>query len=101
MTTKNANPMPTSDAGELMRNNSTVFTPEQEAALTAIADLMRSHFSDAEDSADEDGKFSIGFRATFDRGSSPTKVKVTSRISVTSTDEIETTAKDPNQPEFL
>ena len=52
-----------------MHNNSTVFTPEQEAALTAIADLMRSHFSDAEDSADEDGKFSIGFRATFDRGS--------------------------------
>ena len=74
---------------------------EQKAALDAIAELLTTHYSEAEDSADEDGKFSIGFKATFDRSHSPTKLKVTSRISKSLTDEIETSVPDPNQPELL
>ena len=41
---------------------------------------------DAQDAQDEDGKFGIGFKVTFDRGASPTKLKVTCRISKTFTD---------------
>ena len=74
---------------------------EQQAALAAITELLTSHYAEAEDSADEDGKFSIGFKATFDRSHSPTKLKVTSRISKSLTDEIETSVPDPNQPELL
>ena len=74
---------------------------EQKAALDAIAELLTTHYSEAEDSADEDGKFSIGFKATFDRSHSPTKLKVTSRISKSLTDEIETSVPDPNQPDLL
>ena len=74
---------------------------EQKAALDAIAELLNTHYAEAEDSADEDGKFSIGFKATFDRSHSPTKLKVTSRISKSLTDEIETSVPDPSQPELL
>jgi len=74
---------------------------EQKAALDAIAELLTTHYSEAEDSADEDGKFSIGFKVTFDRSHSPTKLKVTSRISKSLTDEIETSVPDPNQPDLL
>jgi len=34
---------------------------EQRAALSGIEELMLSHFAEAEESADEDGKFSISF----------------------------------------
>jgi len=74
---------------------------EQKAALDAITELLSTHYAEAEDSADEDGKFSIGFKATFDRSHSPTKLKVTSRISKSLTDEIETSVPDPSQPELL
>ena len=74
---------------------------EQKAAIDAISELLNAHYSEAEDSADEDGKFSIGFKATFDRSHSPTKLKVTSRISKSLTDEIETSVPDPSQPELL
>ena len=74
---------------------------EQKAAIEAIAELLNTHYAEAEDSADEDGKFSIGFKATFDRSHSPTKLKVTSRISKSLTDEIETSVPDPSQPELL
>lgn len=74
---------------------------EQQAALAAISELLTAHYSEAVDSADEDGKFGIGFKATFDRSHSPTKLKVTSRISKSLTDEIETSVPDPNQPELL
>ena len=74
---------------------------EQQAALAAITELLTSHYSEAVDSADEDGKFGIGFKVTFDRSHSPTKLKVTSRISKSLTDEIETSVPDPNQPELL
>jgi len=74
---------------------------EQQAALAAITELLTAHYSEAVDSADEDGKFGIGFKVTFDRSHSPTKLKVTSRISKSLTDEIETSVPDPSQPELL
>ena len=75
--------------------------PEQSAALSAIAELLAAHHEEAEDSADEDGKFSIAFKVTYDRSHSPTKLKVTSRISQAITDEIQTTVDDPRQPKLL
>jgi len=74
---------------------------EQKAAIAAITDLLTAHYSEAEDSADEDGKFSIGFKVTFNRSHSPTKLKVVSRISKSFIDEIETSIPDPLQPELL
>jgi hypothetical protein len=73
---------------------------EQSAALEAIKELLEAHFREAEDSADDDGRFSISFKATFDRSHSPTKLKVTSRINRTLTDELETSVADPNQPDL-
>ncbi len=81
----------------------TALTPaqaEQSAALEAIKELLEAHFREAEDSADEDGKFSISFKATFDRSHSPPKLKVALRINRTLTDEVETNVADPHQPEL-
>jgi hypothetical protein len=70
------------------------------AALDAVKELLDEHFRDAEDSADEDGKFSLGFRVSFDRSHSPTKLKVTCRVSKVTTDEIECSIDDPMQPKL-
>ena len=70
---------------------------ECQAAIDAVKELLNTHFREAEDSADEDGKFSLGFRVTFDRSHSPTKLKVTCRVSKITTDEIECAIDDPNQ----
>ena len=70
---------------------------ECQAAIDAVNELLNAHFQEAEDSADEDGKFSLGVRVTFDRSHSPTKLKVTCRVSKITTDEIETSVDDPNQ----
>ena len=70
------------------------------AALDAVKELLDEHFSDAEDSADEDGKFSLGFRVSFDRSHSPTKLKVTCRVAKVMTDEIECSIDDPMQPKL-
>jgi hypothetical protein len=70
---------------------------ECQAAIDAVKELLDAHFDEAEDSADEDGKFSLGFRVTFDRSHSPTKLKVTCRVSKVTTDEIECSIDDPNQ----
>jgi hypothetical protein len=43
------------------------------------------------------GKFGIGFKVSFDRGASPTKLKVTCRIARTFNDEIESVVEDPKQ----
>lgn len=48
-----------------------------------------------------DGKFGVGFKVTFDRGASPTKLKVTCRISKTFSDEIESEVEDPAQQKLL
>jgi hypothetical protein len=69
---------------------------ECQAAVDAVKELLDAHFDEAEDSAD-DGKFSLGFRVTFDRSHSPTKLKVTCRVSKVTTDEIECSIDDPNQ----
>jgi len=71
---------------------------EKDAALSAIRELLDEYFREAEDSEDEDGKFSLGFRATFNRSHSPTKLKVTCRLSKVTTDEIEVSVPDPAQP---
>ena len=74
---------------------------EQQKALDHIRELMSGHWREAEDAADEDGKFGIGFKVTFDRGSSPTKLKVTCRIAKTISDEIESVIEDPRQQKLL
>lgn len=71
---------------------------EKDAAMDAIRELMHAHFDEAQDSADEEGKFSLGFRATFNRSHTPTKLKVTCRLSKVTTDEIEVSVNDPAQP---
>jgi hypothetical protein len=76
-------------------------TAEQEAAVAHLRDLLEAHFREAEDSADEAGKFNIGFRVTFDRSFNPTKLKVACRIAKTITDEVESTVDDPQQPALL
>ena len=70
---------------------------ECQTAIDAVKELLNTHFKEAEDSADEDGKFSLGFRVTIDRSHSPTKLKVTCRVSKVMTDEIECAIDDPNQ----
>ncbi|MFM2241560.1 MAG: hypothetical protein RLZ97_415 [Verrucomicrobiota bacterium] len=70
---------------------------ECQAAIDAVKELLDVHFDEAEDSSDEDGKFSLGFRVTFDRSHSPTKLKVTCRVSKVTTDEIECSIDDPDQ----
>ena len=73
---------------------------ECQAAINAVKELLDAHFSEAEDSADDDGKFSLGFRVTFDRSHTPTKLKVTCRVSKVITDEIECAIDDPAQPQL-
>lgn len=69
-------------------------------ALDHLRELLDLHWREAWDSADEDGKFAIGFKVAVS-DSAPAKVKVTSRISRTVTDEIESTVDDPSQPRLL
>ena len=76
--------------------NSSQQPAECQAAVDAVKELLDTHFDEAEDSAD-DGKFSLGFRVTFDRSHSPTTLKVTCRVSKVTTDEIECSIDDPNQ----
>lgn len=70
---------------------------EQQKALDHVRDLMSAHWREAQDAQDEDGKFGIAFKVTFDRGASPTKLKVTCRIAKTISDEIESEVEDPQQ----
>ena len=69
-------------------------------ALDHLRELLDLHWREAKDSADEDGRFAIGFKVAVSDGE-PAKVKVTSRISRTVTDEIESTVDDPSQPRLL
>jgi hypothetical protein len=91
-------------------------------ALGHLRELLDLHWREASDSADEDGKFAIGFRVAVSDGA-PARVKVTSRISRTVTDapsgasqpakgspqgsaggrrwQIESTVDYPNQPTLL
>jgi hypothetical protein len=69
-------------------------------AIEHLRELLEMHWREARDSADEDGKFAISFKVAVADGA-PAKLKVTSRISTTITDEIESTVDDPNQPMLL
>lgn len=69
-------------------------------ALDHLRELLNLHWREARDSADENGKFAIGFKVAVSDGA-PAKVKVASRISTTVTDEIETSVDDPSQPRLL
>ena len=70
---------------------------EQQKAIDHVRELMIAHWREAQDAQDEDGKFGIAVKVTFDRGASPTKLKVTCRISKTFSDEIESEVEDPQQ----
>ena len=65
-------------------------------AIEHLRELLDTHWHDARESADEEDRFSIGFKVAVTDGA-PAKLKVTSRISTTITDEIESTVDDPNQ----
>jgi hypothetical protein len=69
-------------------------------ALEHLRELLDTHWHDTRESADEEGKFAISFKVAVTDGA-PAKLKVTSRISTTITDEIESTVDDPNQPRLL
>ena len=69
-------------------------------AIGHLRELLDLHWREAKDSADEDGRFAIGLKVAVTDGA-PARVKVTSRISRTVTDEIESTVDDPGQPRLL
>ena len=72
----------------------------QDQALDHIRELLSSHWREARDSADEDGKFSVGLRVCVQNGA-PAKLKVKCSISKTITDEIESQVDDPDQMTLL
>ena len=69
-------------------------------ALDHLRELLDLHWREARDSADENGKFAIGFKVAVKDGV-PVKLDVTTRISTSITDKIESTVDDPNQPALL
>lgn len=72
----------------------------QDQALNHMRDLLAVHWHEAKDSADDEGKFSIGLRLSVQQGA-PTKLKVACRISKTINDEIESHVDDPDQMKLL
>ncbi len=74
--------------------------PLQDQALDHVRELLATHWREAKDSADEDGKFAIGLRITVQNGA-PAKLKVKCSISKTITDEIESQVEDPDQMTLL
>ena len=72
----------------------------QNQIIEHARELLCGHWTEAKDSADEDGKFGIGLRVSVENGS-PAKLKVKCAISKTITDEIESTVDDPEQMRFL
>ena len=74
--------------------------PLQNQALDHVRELLSTHWREAKDSADDDGKFAIGLRISVQNGA-PAKLKVKCSISKTITDEIESQVDDPNQMKLL
>ena len=72
----------------------------QDTALEHIRELLATHWREAKDSADDDGKFAIGLRITVQDGA-PAKLKVKCSISKTVTDEIESQVDDPDQMKLV
>ena len=74
--------------------------PLQDQAIEHVRELLATHWREAKDSADEDGKFSISLRISVLNGA-PAKLKVKCSISKTITDEIESQVDDPEQMKLL
>lgn len=74
--------------------------PAIRAAHDALGELLATHYALAEESADDEGRFSIGLRVTFDRSHDPVRLKVTCRVAKVVTDEIQCTVDDPAQPKL-
>lgn len=74
--------------------------PLQNQALDHVRELLSTHWREAKDSADDDGKFVIGLRISVQNGA-PAKLKVKCSISKTITDEIESQVDDPDQMKLL
>ena len=72
----------------------------QNQSLDHIRELLTTHWREAKDSADDDGKFAIGLRISVTAGT-PSKLKVKCSISKTITDEIESQVDDPEQMKLL
>jgi hypothetical protein len=72
----------------------------QNQSLDHIRELLATHWREAKDSADDDGKFAIGLRISVQDGA-PAKLKVKCSISKTITDEIESQVDDPEQMKLL
>ena len=72
----------------------------QNQSLDHIRELLTTHWREAKDSADDDGKFAIGLRICVTDGA-PAKLKVKCSISKTITDEIESQVDDPGQMKLL
>ena len=72
----------------------------QNQSLDHIRELLTTHWREAKDSADDDGKFAIGLRISVQDGA-PSKLKVKCSISKTITDEIESQVDDPGQIRLL
>jgi hypothetical protein len=72
----------------------------QDTALEHVRELLATHWREAKDAADDDGKFAIGLRITVQDGA-PAKLKVKCFISKTVTDEIECQVEDPDQMKLL
>jgi hypothetical protein len=72
----------------------------QDQALDHIRELLSTHWREAKDSADDEGKFTIGLRVCLQNGA-PAKLKVKCSISKTITDEIESQVDDPGQMKLL
>lgn len=74
--------------------------PLQDQAIDHVRELLSTHWREAKDSADDEGKFAIGLRVCVQNGS-PAKLKVKCSISKTITDEIESQVDDPDQMKLL
>lgn len=72
----------------------------QNQIIDHVRELLSTHWREAKDSADEDGKFAIGLRISIQNGA-PAKLKVKCSISKTITDEIESQVDDPDQMKLL
>ena len=72
----------------------------QNQIIDHVRELLSTHWREAKDSADDDGKFAIGLRISVQNGA-PAKLKVKCSISKTITDEIESQVDDPEQMKLL
>ena len=72
----------------------------QNQIINHARELLTTHWREAKDSADDEGKFAIGLRISVQDGA-PAKLKVKCSISKTITDEIESQVDHPEQMKLL